>query len=336
MTTMVTPPQPSPILSPKLQPLHVVLFLLAAVLIGRAAVGQNASSLNLQMYERGEANMPYQARYLMVPVLRWAEGSVVMSRASKLLKHSSRGPAELTVQLINAVSLMAMGFVTLRLRNHLSPICIFPWLAPWLLLWITLCTYVARDEMAIYYPYDFLSALVFAAGIVFCIEYRPLLLILAIFAGSYNRETAVFLLPIFLLCNWHKCRWKTFFWAAIGLATFGVARIQIHGWTHHASSGLTIPWRINLLSLLPHHLPQLFSVGGFLCIPMWTRRDLVCDALLRRIWLGVLPLIVSDLIFGWWDETRIFGELNVIFAVTAAIQLEQYLREKDVGLARAI
>ena len=58
--------------------MQIVLFLLAAILVGRAAVMQNASSLNLDQYEHGLLRMPFQGRYLMVPVLRWAASSPMM------------------------------------------------------------------------------------------------------------------------------------------------------------------------------------------------------------------------------------------------------------------
>jgi hypothetical protein len=315
--------------------LQIVLFLLAAILVGRAAVMQNASSLNLDQYEHGLLRMPFQGRYLMVPVLRWAASSPMMRRASNMLVQSSRGPADLMVQVVDTCSLIAMGVVAVRLRSRFSPATIFPWLAPWLLLWIVLCEYVARYESRFYLPYDFVAALIFAIGVLACVECRPILLILAVFIGSYNRETVICLLPIWLTCNFDRGRWRAFCTAAIALAAWIAVRLQVRSWVKGPTLGLAFPWNVNLHMILPHHLPQVLSVGGFLLIPMWLGRRFIGDELLRKMWLGSLPFILSTLIFGWWNETRIFGELNVLFAVTGALQFEQYLRHETDWSRRA-
>ena len=310
----------------KMRPLHVTLFLLAAIHIGRSAVIQN-STLNLHQYEHGVYRMPFQGRYLMAPVLRWAESSPILNRGSEILSQSTRGPADLMMQFVDVLCLIAMGFLAVRMRNRFSPAAIYPWLAPWLLLWIALCEYVARYESRFYLPYDFVAALFFAIGILACVEYRPLLLILTVLAGSYNRETVIFLLPIWLTCNFDKSRWRVFSCAAIVLAAWIAVRLQVHSWVHGPALGFELPWTTDLRMMLPHHLPQVLSAGGFLVIPMWLGRKLVHDKLLGRVWLGSLPLVMATLVFGWWNETRIFGEFNVLFAVTAAVQFEQYLRE---------
>ena len=47
---------------------------------------------------------------------------------------------------------------------------------------------------------------------------------------------------------------------------------------------------------------------------------------LKRVWLGHIPCIAGVLLMGWWNETRIFGELTALAAVTAAIEFEQFIR----------
>jgi hypothetical protein len=324
---------PEATLHMKMRPLHVTLFLLAAILIGRAAILQNDTPSRMNEYIQGHVRMPFQGRYLMVPVLRWAESGTALQRGSELLKQSSRGPVDLMMQLVDVLCLIAMGFVAVRLRNDLSPAMIFPWLAPGLLLWVVLCGYVARYESRFYQPYDFVAALIFAIGILACVESRPLLLIGMVLIGSYNRETAICLLPIWLACNFDKSRWRVWSCAAIALAAWIAVRLQMRRWFPGPLLGFELPWMLNIRMLLPHHLPQVLSVGGFLVIPMWLGRRMIHDKLLVRVWVGSLPFVIATLVFGWWNETRIFGELNVLFAVTAAVQFEQYLRE-NVDRAR--
>jgi hypothetical protein len=89
------------------------------------------------------------------------------------------------------------------------------------------------------------------------------------------------------------------------------------------------PWSTNLVSVIfPVHWPQLFSVFGFLAIPMWLLRDQVTDPRLRQIWFATIPFITGVLLLGVWRETRIFGELSVLAAITFSIQLERILQAR--------
>ena len=85
---------------------------------------------------------------------------------------------------------------------------------------------------------------------------------------------------------------------------------------------------MNLRMLLPHHLPQVLSFGGYLAIPLLLQRHRVQDKLLRRLWLGSVPFFCASVLFGWLNETRIFNEVNALFAVTAAILFEQYAQQR--------
>ena len=75
----------------------------------------------------------------------------------------------------------------------------------------------------------------------------------------------------------------------------------------------------------------MLSAGGYLALPMLLRRDLIRDRRLRMLWLGLALFIASDLVFGLWNETRIFGEVSPILAVTASLQIEQFLSEHRWG-----
>ena len=43
------------------------------------------------------------------------------------------------------------------------------------------------------------------------------------------------------------------------------------------------------------------------------------------VWLGRALCVLSDLAFGLWNETRIFAELSLVLAVTAAVQFEAFV-----------
>jgi hypothetical protein len=54
----------------------------------------------------------------------------------------------------------------------------------------------------------------------------------------------------------------------------------------------------------------------------------------ENLWLSTLPFIAAALIVGVWRETRIFGELSAIAAVTFALQLEQVVPYNSVYTSR--
>ena len=315
--------------------LLVLLYVAAAILIGRGAVTQNDTLFPLADYAHGRAPMPFQSRYAMVPVLRWAAQSRVMANVAHTLRNSCRGPEELTVQLTDALCLILCGPVVIALRRRFTPSVLLPWLAPALLLWIVAITFTVRYEQRLYMPYDFVSLLLFSIGILACVDRRAWLFLLVMAAGTYNRETTIFLVPVWLAATWGRSHRALSLGAAVaGVVLWLLVRHQIHGWVGDASSGLMVDIKRNLTLLLPHHLAQVFSVGGYLAIPMLLRRHLVSDRRLQLLWWGLAPFIASDLAFGLWNETRIFGELSLALAGTAALQFEQHLRKWNFDEAR--
>jgi hypothetical protein len=303
----------------------IILYAFAAIFIGRAIVNQNEAFPSLKQFSQGTSSQPLRSRYLMTPVLRWADTSPIARRASDLLKESSSGPQQLVMQFADALSLLALGPLVVRFRNAFSPPRIFPWLSPWLGLWIMACTYAMRYESRFYLPYDILSVAFFTAGLVACVEFSPLLLLLVFAVGTYNRETIIFLLPIWFACNFRRSRVKLYVAPCVALVIYTLIKLQIRRWTG-GPVGFGYTWHINeRLLMFPHHWPQLASVGGFLLLPVWLGRRLPADPMLKRVWLGYIPFVLVALLVGWWNETRIFGELTALFAVTASVEFEQYL-----------
>ena len=139
---------------------------MAAIAVGRALVQQNL--LDFQAYTYGHEQMPFAARYLMQPVLRWVDGNAHWRHLSATLGNSARSPIQLFVQVVNAACLLATGWLAGRLRGMVSPRVVFPWLTRWLLLWIVVAANVVRYEQRYSQAYDMLSMLVFTAGLFVC------------------------------------------------------------------------------------------------------------------------------------------------------------------------
>ena len=315
--------------------LQVSLLVLASVLIGRSVVEQNPYGGNLKLVEAYVGNMPTQGRLLMIPLLNWANRSPLMIRLYHLLWISANGPDELMMQIVNSLAIIAIGLLLVRLRRSFAPASIFDWLAPSLALWMIACDYVVRYESRCWVAYDILAIMFFALGLVACAEGNAWLLALTFVVGTYNREITIFLLPIWLLLNWKsQSRAKVLITTALCAAIWVAVKLHIAVLVHHAASGLEFPILHDIkVILLPHHWAQVASVAGFLVPPIIVFRGYIRDPSLKLLWLGYAPWIAATLVMGWWNETRVFGEIIPVAALTAAIQFEQYLRDRFFAAA---
>jgi hypothetical protein len=304
----------------------VVVYVLAAILIGRATVTQNEPFSEMQAYAEGHAAMPFQARYMMAPVLRWSERSALVANLVRRLGYSTRGPEDATMQVVDSLCMVLLGGLVLRMRRRMAPPAMFAWLAPALLLWMMALTFIVHYEQQLTMPYDFPAIVFFTVGILACMERRAIVFLAVMLVATYNRETSLFLLPIWLACAWDERRTQAILVACAGLAEWLLVRMQVVRWAHATTSGLAVPWRRNLtLVLHPQHWPQLLCVAGLIALPMWLGRGLIEDQRLRRVWLGASAFLLGVMVFGVWNETRILGELVPLAACTAAVQFEVYL-----------
>jgi thiol:disulfide interchange protein len=72
----------------------------------------------------------------------------------------------------------------------------------------------------------------------------------------------------------------------------------------------------------PWHLPQLFSIAGFLWLPVWLAVRYL-SKLERLALYGATAMIVATFYFATWNETRAWSEWSVLFAILASVQLER-------------
>jgi hypothetical protein len=311
------------------------LLVFMALCIGRAAVSQNMNLIDLKQYSRLQARAPFQNRILMAYVIRAADESHPFVRIyDGLFRKTVDTPEDLAVMMVNCTCLLLMLPITVALRRAFQPGPQTKWLAPLLMLLIVAFTYVVRYEQRFTMPYDFLSLLFYSLGTLAILKRRGWLLLVILVVAAPNRETAIFLAPMWMWMEWRGGH-------RISAMAYGLAGIAIClVWSHeiarilHSPAHLyDLPWKNNLVSVFfPVHWPQLVSVFGFLAIPMWMFRGYIKDQRLRDLWLSTLPFIAVALVVGIWRETRIFGELSAIAALTFALQLEQLLaRNSEVN-----
>ncbi len=321
--------------------LKIVVWLIlvfAALQIGRAAVSQNSPFIDPHQYAHLAGKSPYQNRIAMAPVLLAAEHSKEFATFHRVFFGKTvDDPLELASMLVDSLCLVLLLPITAALRRSFTPQPAISWLAPALMLLVVAFTYVVRYEQRFSYPYDFPSMLLFNLGLLAILARRGWLLTLLLAVAIPNRETAVFLVPVWFWLQWRERRYiSAVAYSALGVVIAAAWYVEIKSILHSPDVPYLFPFVYNLyVTLLPAHWPQLLSVFGFLAIPMWLLRSYLTDPRLKAAWLSAVPFILAALIVGVWRETRIFGELSSLVAVTFAIQLEQLIRVTAAGSPQA-
>jgi hypothetical protein len=273
----------------------------------------------------------------MAFVLRAAENSpAFLHLYDRGFRKSVDTPEDLALSLINCVCLIALLPVIAALRRNFLPSTRASWFAPLISLLIIAITYVVRYEQRFTMPYDIPSLLFFTLGLLAIMRRQGVLLLLLIAIAAPNRETVVFLLPIWFWTEWKEGRrLSALIYSAAGAGiwfSWRVAIAHILDRVQPYSSGLQFKTNINTL-LMPAHWPQILSVFGFLAIPMWMLRDQITDQRLRAIWQAAMPFVLSILVLGLWKETRIFGELSTLAGITFAMEVERVIEGSGDRLA---
>jgi hypothetical protein len=319
-------------LPPKLSLVIWVLLILMSILVGRAAVSQNTNYIDLGKYSHLQEKRYFQGRILMAPVIRIATESRAFLRCySVLFSKTVDTPEDLVVAAVNCASLLLLLPTVVALRRAFHPAPRSSWLAPLLTLLVLSFTYVVRYEQRFTMPYDLLSVFLFTLGLLMIIQRRGWALLLIMLVAAPNRETALFLVPVWFWMEWRERRLASALaYGLIAGAIWVAWRMEIN---HLLGSAMLydFQWQQNFRTAVnPIHWPQLFSVFGFLAAPMWLLRGYVTDPKLRATWIALIPHLVAALVVGVWRETRIFGEFCPLVGITFAIQIEQVLGSKEV------
>jgi hypothetical protein len=332
--TQTTVEDVSPRLPKSLNRVIWILLAFMALCIARAIVSQNMNYIDLQKYAHLQEASPFQERILMAFVLRAAEDSHSVLRVYDALFHKTVDtPEDFAVMVVDCVCLLLMLPVTVALRRCFQPSPRTTWLAPLMMLLVVAFTYVVHYEQRFTMPYDQLSLLLYSVGLLVILRRRGWLLLLVLAVATPNRETVVFLFPVWFWLEWREGRRiSAVAFSVAGLAVWWAWRLEITHFLHLGHQHYDLPWRNNLVSIfVPVHWPQVVDIFAFLAVPMWMLRHYVKDPRLKDLWLATAPFIIAALLVGVWRENRIFGELSAIIGLTFALQLEQVLACKDAA-----
>ncbi len=281
----------------------------------------NTSYLDLHSYAHGTERQPFQQRLLMVPVIRWAESnhqlqSLAARYGVNVPQPEPMSAAKLACVIVSLVLLNAFGLWTIRASRQLS---IRHWWLLWaLLLAILYASYAARYEQPLWYPYDIPHLVLFGLATIFVLSDRPLPFIAAFAFDAPMRETSVFLIILAMIVHVRSKSWRiaiaacSVVWALSQLFVRHLYPNGLHSWNGLHWYTMIKPW----------HLPQLFSIAGFLWLPIWfgvkylTRPE-------RRALYAATAMIFFTFFFATWNETRAWSEWSVLFAILAAVELER-------------
>jgi hypothetical protein len=280
----------------------------------------NLSYLDLHQYAAGLSPLPFQRRILMVPFVRWAQSSHLLqlgaSRYTKYLnQYEPLTAAKFGCLLLGIVIVNALGLLTIHYARKLK--LKHDWLIWALLLVVLYASYAARFEQALWYPYDLPHLAFFGAATLCLLADEPWLFLLFLSVDVFTRETAVYLLFVALLVYHRQKTWRIS--CAIGLALWIASRFLAQ---HLYPSN---PYALNAVRwyhmAAPWHWPQIFSIVGFLWMPVWLGRRYLLQTQ-QTVLYGATICMAATFFFATWNETRVWLEWSTLFAALAAIELE--------------
>jgi len=320
-------------------------------------LGRVPSALNESAFEAGGERLPFQQRLLMMLPLRWAHRSPAMQHAAQFFSNlpgwfpSPVHPEDLVEAAVDLVCVAVTGWSVRRIYQAASRTGLLTPFAYPLTLLMMVTTYALLTTHAFRFVYDLPSLACFALG-MYLIYFRrsPVIFALVFLLGTINRETSLFLLPLYGVAACLSSDAKTrdagtrWAWRRLGTRSTLIVIIPLaagwigwHLWVSRHFSGNASPFPPHLLlnialAACVFSWPQMLCACSY-CAPLVLgyRRSLQ-DPLLRAwIWL---PLVwfACMLSFGLLIEPRIFGELIPYIACCALLIAEQSLVTRFTGL----
>jgi hypothetical protein len=281
------------------------------------------------MYGVGLAPLPFQRRLLMVPFVRWAGSSPLLTHTAArfslhLNQYEPLTAAKFGCMALGIILINALGFLSLRYARRLG--LRFDWL-PWTLLLVILYTsYAARFEQALWYPYDLPHLALFGAATLFLLADEPWPFLAVMALDVFTRETSIYLIIVAVVTRFRSPKWNL---ASASAAIAWVASILLghHLYPHNSTMLNAVPW---YRMAGPWHWPQLFSIVGFLWIPVLLGRRYLTASQRTTLYAASACMVVT-FFFATWNETRVWLEWSMLFATLAAIELVGAL-EAPIGL----
>lgn len=307
-----------------------LLLLLATMQCVESIFVGNVTFLNLKMYDHGGEKMPFQGRIGMMVVGRAAETNRVMQKAStmKFFHGFERNSPEKVAFLAAGMGATwaAVGFAAFYASRRTPGIW---WFAPALFVYMLYVTYAARSDAQLWYPYDLPHFALFGAAAVCILEGWWLPAFCLFLVDLPVRETSVFLVSPMLMMGYARKRRAPFVYATAMLLVWIPVRLAI---SHHfagnpTDTGIHSTYWVWLI-INPYKWGQWASAFGFLAVPFaWGFKLLTRQE--RLFVYSAAPALAVTALYGIWEETRIWDEWLLPFAVLFSFQALRFLAQSN-------
>ena len=343
-TTGTPPPRrPSPVRTPR-----AIWFLYGCAIysFARSHVANTFRYMSLPNFLAGTERLPYQRRLLVMLVLRALHAVPLYRTLDRSMYGRIVPPGLFSFFLVDLVSLAAAAWFCQKLYRRAATT---PWATPFvaaMLLVAAAWTYMLAPEGSVFYPYDLPSLAFFTAGLYFIYSRQLPALLLTVLVGTLNRETTIFLVPLYLLdaavhpdAGVRLSRWRRLPWIqAVALTAiwllvkFALSRL----YTQNDAADEHLRLRENLHLLLPNKWPELLGTCGFLLPVVLAYRRRISDLRIRAFLLIVPLWIAVMFVYGVLSEVRVFGELCSLVTVAAALLLDSYIESTQTRQSESI
>lgn len=319
--------------------------------------------LDMDRYMAGRERLPFQERVLPI-FLMWP-----INHSATLMRHlshpdggfdaaSAASPQKLAFYVVSLVSFSIAAFCVQRLYEAVTESGTLAALVFPIFMVLTLWTYVVHIDANFSFPYDMPSLAFFAAGLLAIYNRRFVLLGVLVFFGTFNRETTLFLVGLYVidaasvelpdslvdgsrgrlslnerfalrLVDWKRVLLLLALWLVVKLP------LAYHFRFNDNSENFVRLWG-NFGRLRPRLWPILFNMCGYI-LPV----IVVLRSRLRPVrfanYLYILPLWIAVMFYtGVILETRIYGELCSFAAVASVLLLEDSVRRTTVARDRLL
>jgi hypothetical protein len=162
--------------------------------------------IDLDRFGHGYERLPFQTRLLLAPLFNWAQNSPRMIHCASRLSMNGYffprgiGPGGVVQLWLDLPCVLVAGWVTAQIYQAASRRHLLGWLVYPLFLVLCTVTYILHVVQNFRFIYDMPSLMFFSLGLYLIYFRKPVTLLVALFAvATWNRETTLLLIPLFLL-----------------------------------------------------------------------------------------------------------------------------------------
>jgi hypothetical protein len=314
-----------------------LIYIIVTLQLVRFHMG-SAPGVDMATYLQGTTPLPFQKRYLPGLLIRGMLHFDPVVRFCNAHTAFMAPPSRFCSLILSALALGIAGYYCRRLYKSVSSNGRLAFVTYPLFLLLVLVSYTVHAEHNTNLPYDFPSVAFYSAGLYMIYTRRFPQLLLVMLLGTLNRETTLFLIPIFLLDAASRPEAGVFIplqqrfdirripWLRTVLLCLAWAAVEgslSHIFAGNDRSQTYLRGRENLARLRFGLLPNIMNMCGYLLPVIMIVQPSIRPTRFGNYTLVAYPWIVVMYFYGIVIETRIYGELVPYVAVASLLLIEQ-------------